>query len=797
MIHGSGAKEKDLLLECESTAIATEWLVAIRLNIESVSRPPAGPSTPQDSEPPPAGPLSLDLSSRPAEVPVEGRAAERVHLGPFLPVPGWVIKVLRVNGEKLFVNLCSHDEVLATPVSIGFNKWPHMLLFPMRTISDGGVEVCVYDVIISSQSGEVCARDPKAKDAACLRALRLLKKQFSEEIEFEYKLPKITKRYKGELREFVIPAAPEDLTGSTGTGGGASRALAALVKPIRRASMLGMDLKRQNTEPVHTETAQERVLPRSTNSYPSNLNPNLADDSAPGPVPIKPNPNPVNLDLNAANPNLGNISSTYPNLGTTNSSTNPNLTTNSSTYPNLRTSSSANPNLGSNLGSSSSANPNLGPSLGTSSSTNSTASPTLSTKSASNPNLTNSSNNNSSPNLASISSNSSSSQPAATNPNPIASNPNLSNPRPPPRPSTPPPNPNPPLPRLLSQSGIFPLIDEAPDTASPATSTGPRTPPPPQSPAPSTRPHLPDPNPNPPDKVRIPTFKQAVKRASLLSTAVHNMAPATGSSVRPTRAVCFSVVKQNGVTTRSSPDGDPRAAGRVLRQGLRILVAARRDLPLQPSSSGTGRPSSDDGPRARVGWLRLHCKTADTEEWVCERNMLASEWWLERSVVPAALGVCAGVSVVNTSLSEGASPVSGGLWDFMFGTAAVGSGGVQVSFTIELVLSDDSFVRILRSYEELCSLRTALLSSANGDQRLQDKARQAESAGVFPCLEEGGDLVEDAQEMLRLVEGAEQWLRRVLVGIQLDCCKCRAALDFSAPRDSDFPLVDPELRAAS
>jgi len=28
---------------------------------------------------------------------------------------------------------------------------------------------------------------------ACLRALRLLKKQFSEEIEFEYKLPKITR----------------------------------------------------------------------------------------------------------------------------------------------------------------------------------------------------------------------------------------------------------------------------------------------------------------------------------------------------------------------------------------------------------------------------------------------------------------------------------------------------------------------------------------------------------------------------------------------------------------------------
>jgi hypothetical protein len=56
-----------------------------------------------------------------------------------------------------------------------------------------------------------------------------------------------------------------------------------------------------------------------------------------------------------------------------------------------------------------------------------------------------------------------------------------------------------------------------------------------------------------------------------------------------------------------------------------------------------------------VGWLRLHTKPAGPEaeaceEWVCERNMLASEWWLERSLVPAAMGVCAGVSVVNTSL---------------------------------------------------------------------------------------------------------------------------------------------------
>lgn len=39
----------------------------------------------------------------------------------------------------------------------------------------------------------------------CLRALRLLKKKFGEELETEYKLPKITKKYKGEIQQVRIP----------------------------------------------------------------------------------------------------------------------------------------------------------------------------------------------------------------------------------------------------------------------------------------------------------------------------------------------------------------------------------------------------------------------------------------------------------------------------------------------------------------------------------------------------------------------------------------------------------------
>ena len=32
-------------------------------------------------------------------------------VGALMPEPGWVIKFLRVAGEKIFVNLCAHVEV--------------------------------------------------------------------------------------------------------------------------------------------------------------------------------------------------------------------------------------------------------------------------------------------------------------------------------------------------------------------------------------------------------------------------------------------------------------------------------------------------------------------------------------------------------------------------------------------------------------------------------------------------------------------------------------------------------------
>jgi hypothetical protein len=130
---------------------------------------------------------------------------------PITPSPGFVIKVLRTNGEKIFINLCESIEVPMMNVSIGYSKWPFMILTPMRTIIDekesttssnnnnnnnsatNVVEMSVYDAIVNPAVITTCQKNAEHKDAACSRVLRLLKKQYGEDLQDEYKLPKINK----------------------------------------------------------------------------------------------------------------------------------------------------------------------------------------------------------------------------------------------------------------------------------------------------------------------------------------------------------------------------------------------------------------------------------------------------------------------------------------------------------------------------------------------------------------------------------------------------------------------------
>eukprot|EP01033_Poteriospumella_lacustris_P009641 gene9641-6897_t len=137
---------------------------------------------------------------------------------PVVPSPGFVIKVLRTNGEKIFVNLCEAAEVPMMNVSIGFNKWPFMIMTPVRTIqeekegSGGSAEISVYDAIVNPAVLVTCGKNPEAKDATCARVLRLLKKQYGEDLQEEYKLPKIAKRYKGEIQTVLIPVDVQQLS---------------------------------------------------------------------------------------------------------------------------------------------------------------------------------------------------------------------------------------------------------------------------------------------------------------------------------------------------------------------------------------------------------------------------------------------------------------------------------------------------------------------------------------------------------------------------------------------------------
>jgi hypothetical protein len=89
------------------------------------------------------------------------------------PKPAWVVKVLRSNGEKIFINLCEHSDIpmMQLALNLGFNKWPFMILTPARTIQeeksgdDGNVEVSIYDAIVNPSVVNICAKDPQAKDA--------------------------------------------------------------------------------------------------------------------------------------------------------------------------------------------------------------------------------------------------------------------------------------------------------------------------------------------------------------------------------------------------------------------------------------------------------------------------------------------------------------------------------------------------------------------------------------------------------------------------------------------------------
>lgn len=108
------------------------------------------------------------------------------------PKPAWVIKVLRTNGEKIFINLCEHPDIPQTAITMGYSKWPFMVLTPVRTCQDdkatdeGGssvadkkTEISIYDAVVNPAVVVLGGKEPAAKDAvsgymACLSLYYIL-----------------------------------------------------------------------------------------------------------------------------------------------------------------------------------------------------------------------------------------------------------------------------------------------------------------------------------------------------------------------------------------------------------------------------------------------------------------------------------------------------------------------------------------------------------------------------------------------------------------------------------------------
>lgn len=159
--------ERDLLVEVESASDVDSWISAIREHIDYANRRGSVVDASEAAEAAMAASASTGKSGSGKSRLQSISAAEF----PVVPSPGFVIKVLRTNGEKIFVNLCEAAEVPMMNVSIGFNKWPFMIMTPVRTIqeekegSSGSTEISVYDAIVNPAVLVTCGKNPEAKDA--------------------------------------------------------------------------------------------------------------------------------------------------------------------------------------------------------------------------------------------------------------------------------------------------------------------------------------------------------------------------------------------------------------------------------------------------------------------------------------------------------------------------------------------------------------------------------------------------------------------------------------------------------
>jgi len=109
------------------------------------------------------------------------------------PVPGFVMKVKRNNGEKVFVNVCSHTSV-KSGTEIRLSQLKH-------DKDKSGKLTAVYDAVVSDEMMQSVAADPglHVKQDLGLDIMAKLEKDMQEEFDVHiFTTPLIKNDYKGD-----------------------------------------------------------------------------------------------------------------------------------------------------------------------------------------------------------------------------------------------------------------------------------------------------------------------------------------------------------------------------------------------------------------------------------------------------------------------------------------------------------------------------------------------------------------------------------------------------------------------
>jgi hypothetical protein len=117
------------------------------------------------------------------------------------PKPAFVIKVKKLGGKKLFINVCYHQAIPASDKKRGHRLNPIVVLGNERTSADKNGETCfIMDVILhKSVIDEIkLPINEELKEEVILKILNWVQSKDATVSDLEYTLPKMSKFYKGD-----------------------------------------------------------------------------------------------------------------------------------------------------------------------------------------------------------------------------------------------------------------------------------------------------------------------------------------------------------------------------------------------------------------------------------------------------------------------------------------------------------------------------------------------------------------------------------------------------------------------